>query len=855
MTQSGLAMARTATLETAQAAPETIAYRAQLEYQTRLLEAIAEVATDGILVVDRDGRMSYFNRRFVELWSIPEEVVASRSDEQAIASVVGQLIEPDAFIKRVEYLYEHPTEKSQDEIRLRDGRVVDRYSAPVVDANGEALGRVWFFRDVSEAQVIQHAATLLARAGDLFGASLDVEHMLTELAQLVVPAVADWVALDVVDEAGGRRFRRAGVAHVDPNGAELLRELDARYPLRPGRGNLRGRVVASGQPLALYEVTDADLRRVARDAEHRRLLEALGVRSALWVPIRGRDRVLGVMSVGYSGARRYRPADLELVTELCRRAALAIENALLFRVVQHAEQRQAALARLGERALSGAPLREVMDEAADLLSQVLDVPLTEVFELQPDGRLLLAAGTGWHAGLIGQTTFDADERSMGGYAMTSMGPVAVEDLATERRFSPSKLLIAHGAVSGLTVPIGAGPLPDGALGVFDRQSRRFHEDDTNFVQSVANVLAAAIERRHSEERLQSLAALQRTRAAELRTVINSLGDAVVVADAAGAILLSNSAAARLLGPRIRHGLAAVLRAFDWPPGEKREVLPGRPVELRLARPDKPEAWLEITGYVVEIGEAADERDTGGAPARTGMILVMRDVTAVRNARAVRDAFAGILSHELRTPVTTIYGGSEMLVRGGLEEDARQELYEDIRAEADRLYRLVENLLVLSHVERQGLNVEREPVLLQRLLPRVVQAEGARWPKTRFEVDLPAGLPPVGGEEVYLEQVVRNLVSNAAKYGGDGPVTVTAVANTDVVKVTVTDTGPGFDDDEAKRLFELFYRTQAAVKRAGGAGVGLFVSKQLITAMGGTMWASKRQEGGAQFSFEIPIFAD
>ncbi len=92
---------------------------------------------------------------------------------------------------------------------------------------------------------------------------------------------------------------------------------------------------------------------------------------------------------------------------------------------------------------------------------------------------------------------------------------------------------------------------------------------------------------------------------------------------------------------------------------------------------------------------------------------MRDVTGARNARDVRDAFIGILSHELRTPVTTIYGGAEMLARraGTVTEEQRREVYDDIREEADRLYRLVENLLVLSRVERQGLQIETEPVLI------------------------------------------------------------------------------------------------------------------------------------------------
>ena len=117
----------------------------------------------------------------------------------------------------------------------------------------------------------------------------------------------------------------------------------------------------------------------------------------------------------------------------------------------------------------------------------------------------------------------------------------------------------------------------------------------------------------------------------------------------------------------------------------------------------------------------------------------------------------------------------------------------------------------------------------------------------------SGLPPVAAEETYIEQVLRNLLGNAAKYGGDGPVTVTAQDTGETVTVRVADSGPGFPEDESGQLFELFYRSPSAVKRASGAGIGLFVSRQLVKAMGGRLTARNRPESGAEFAFEIPVF--
>ena len=274
------------------------------------------------------------------------------------------------------------------------------------------------------------------------------------------------------------------------------------------------------------------------------------------------------------------------------------------------------------------------------------------------------------------------------------------------------------------------------------------------------------------------------------------------------------------------------------------------------------------GTVGEIGVEASAASTFSSAAEQLLVQLaafastalenMRLYHAMAEAQAQREAFFGILSHELRTPITTIYGGSRMLAQadGRLSNDAQREIQTDIAADAERLYRLIEDLLVLTRSEHGSLQVAPEPVLLQRLLPRVIDSERSRWPSVSFRVDLPAGIPPVAGEETYVEQVVRNLLSNAGKYGGgQGRVTLTGAVTGDAVEVRVLDEGPGFGDEDPQSLFELFYRADAAVRRASGAGIGLYACRELVTAMGGRIWARSRPEGGAEFGFALRIFVE
>ncbi|WP_412068621.1 PAS domain S-box protein [Rubrivirga sp. IMCC43871] len=122
-----------------------------LRYQKALLEAEDEASIDGLLVVSEDGRILSHNRRFAELWGLPAEVVAAGDDAAALQAVLDHLVDPEAFLARVAHLYDHPDEEARETLELRDGRVFDRYTAPVRGRAGERYGRIWFFRDVTEA--------------------------------------------------------------------------------------------------------------------------------------------------------------------------------------------------------------------------------------------------------------------------------------------------------------------------------------------------------------------------------------------------------------------------------------------------------------------------------------------------------------------------------------------------------------------------------------------------------------------------------------------------------------------------------------------------------------------------------
>jgi two-component system sensor histidine kinase KdpD len=259
------------------------------------------------------------------------------------------------------------------------------------------------------------------------------------------------------------------------------------------------------------------------------------------------------------------------------------------------------------------------------------------------------------------------------------------------------------------------------------------------------------------------------------------------------------------------------------------------------------------GGIVPVDYAVSTFESGGAQYS---IAVLTDISDRLETERLRDTFIGMLSHELRTPVTAIYGGSQVLLNRGdrLEPATRQELTADVASEAERLHRLIENLLVLARAERGQDLAGGEPVLLQRVLPVIVERERQLWPGTRIEMRIPAGLPTVRGHDGYVGQVLQNLLSNAAKYAGTGAtVEIVAEPGENGVTIRVLDNGQGLDPDYAGHLFDLYYRAPGAADRAPGAGIGLFVCRHIVTALGGRIWARPRPEGGAEFGFELPIY--
>jgi two-component system sensor histidine kinase KdpD len=212
-----------------------------------------------------------------------------------------------------------------------------------------------------------------------------------------------------------------------------------------------------------------------------------------------------------------------------------------------------------------------------------------------------------------------------------------------------------------------------------------------------------------------------------------------------------------------------------------------------------------------------------------------------------EAFLGVLSHELRTPVTTIYGGAQILATHDLPDAHRRALAADVGAEAERLYRIVEDLVALLRSERGDLRPAREPVAIGRMIGSAVEHEHVRNPGLDIRYVGPSDAAADEADQGLVGHVVRNLLDNAIRYSPPGgTVEVTVAVEPSEVLVRVLDRGPEPNERDRRDLIDPS-GTPAALS---GGGLALFVAARLIRAMDGRSWARARSDGGAEFGFSL-----
>jgi len=236
-----------------------------------------------------------------------------------------------------------------------------------------------------------------------------------------------------------------------------------------------------------------------------------------------------------------------------------------------------------------------------------------------------------------------------------------------------------------------------------------------------------------------------------------------------------------------------------------------------------------------------------------IIVSVRDITHFRTADEIKATFISIVSHELRTPVALIKGYASTLRRDDAKWDKAtiNDSLAVIEDEADRLSKMIDDLLDASRLQAGGLSLNRADVSLPALARRVAERLSLQSKKHTIVADFPEKFPVVLADETRIEQVIVNLVSNALKYAPKGEIKISGIVQPEQVVISVSDEGPGIEAKDLPHIFDRFYRSTKAVKNTKGAGLGLYLARAIIEAHGGRIWADAKPDTGARIFFSLP----
>ena len=781
---------------------EIVKLNRDLERRIDELETLLDVIPIGIAIA-QDPECHYIrtNPALAKLLQIPINGNASKSapPKQAPYKVYREGKEVPAKELPMQYA----AASGKDILDLELDVIVDGNSsavrllsnaAPLFDEQGKCRGSIGAFVDITQRKQIEEQERFLAEASVILAASLDYQAILKNLAQIVVPQLADWCNIHVVQEDG--LLSQVAVAHLDPLKVKWATELEQRYPTNPNDSFGAPQVIRSGQSALYSEVPDSVLYGIARDASHLNSLRQVGIKSLICVPMRARGRTLGAISFATAESDRiYTPADLTLAEDLGRRSGLAVDNARLYSEANEiGENLRQAIMILGEQQQQ---LR-VLQRITNLLNQRLtDLPsLMQIIV----GAICDGIG-GAEFAMIAIHNPQTDELEL-----TATAGIGRERLLLSEFFEADEGLLKQVFLTGKSKLICQ---KTGSTATSSQEKNYLNSTQASSPQSLApsSIYACAI-------------AGATARSMGVLAVGNWHNpDAFDVEDRNLLEAVGEQAAIAINNARLINTLA-----------EREERLEAQ--NFTLAQQNRE---LELNRQRIE----------------------QQNLQLIQAAK-LKSQFLATMSHELRTPMNSIIGFAQVLLRQRKAKlsDSQTDMVERILNNGKNLLTLINDILDLSRIEEGHLELQLEQVNLIKLVWSTVAElkQDADQKQLSLKVYTHLENPIIINDSTRLRQVLINLLSNAIKFTETGSVEVKVNESPTQLLVSVKDTGIGIAESEQEHIFEEFRQVdQTTTRRHGGTGLGLAITKSLVSMMQGKITVESKLGQGSTFCLELPRY--
>jgi PAS domain S-box-containing protein len=723
--------------------------------------------------------------------------------------------------------------------RTDDDRILNLKAAPIRDDQNRIIGSVLLSRDVTDERQNAERESWRRRRAECL-ANLGLEMVATmaptfddldEPAARVADAVDGSVRIYLYHSTTGM-LELVGYGSTDPAVAKY-RDYFAKNPYRPGEG-LPGTVFHIGRPLLFYEVRGESLLDFARDEEERRVKSELHEQSLIAYPIESYGERIGAVITSQSETRRnFDAEDLEFARAVAERIGAASHIHRLTRIAQD-----------GHRAAEELARREV--DARVRLEAVLESAPIGIAVISADELRFELANTRFvdFVAQFGHLAFDEK----------------INGLRAAELLPGSEQILKQVADSG-------EPRVDEELRVGDRYVNRIVSAArgrfSGITQSLTVLVQDVTDQLKSRREIENLATMMAERSARLDSILGSMTDGLWVYDADARVVDVNQAALNMFGlasraEAIEHGTFSRLNLRD---SDGRPIAAGEMPYARALSGQTVPDYLAIgkhllTGRDLDLSIAAAPIESRGI---VGAVLVIRDITALQELDRKKDEFLSVASHELRTPLTTVKGYTQLLAQtvNELEPEERATYINAVLGEIERMMGLISELLDVSRIETNRLQIHPQPIAWTGFIQARVSAFRVQHPARAISFDIvdPAVRDAtVVADPDRMRQVVDNLLSNALKYSSDGTnIDVMVTFESGSILTAVSDYGIGIPKDEIPQLFERFHRARNVSSRYyGGLGLGLYIARAIVEAHGGSITVISEEGKGSTFTLRLPV---
>jgi PAS domain S-box-containing protein len=500
--------------------------------------------------------------------------------------------------------------------------------------------------------------------------------------------------------------------------------------------------------------------------------------------------------------------------------------------------------------VSSLTLHDVLQTVLAGVRSLYDAPAAAVWRRDEAGHLRRLASSGVsRAGARVPAHQHLDDGVTASVVSTGR-PIAVADTARPLAGETGDRLAKEGLRALLSVPLFNEGVPIGALNVYLAEPHTFSEGEVGLLASFANQAAAAIEQAMERARTKRALTEVSRQKEVLDAIVRHAEDGIVALDSAGCVVLFSPSCERLTGLLARDAISKSLHDVLGCHTEDgrcalREVLAAGTANAYA------ETLVRVSGGQERWFGATIARARGGPAQEVRSVIVLRDVTAARELVSMKSALLSTVSHELRTPLTSIQALSELLADHDFGQEEVHVLAGTINRESERLGRLVQNVLDAARLEAGTLPNHPRPVSMRALVDEALALPRHLEPGRPFRLVIPDDLPPALADPDRLRQVIDNLLSNAIKFSAAGaPIAIRVAREGNVLRLAITDAGPGIPSDQQPLLFRRFAGPAGA--SSGGTGLGLYLTRELMTLLQGQVGVESNFGQGATFWITLPV---